>query len=151
MLDSSAIDTDVRMHIYGAFLERGTPPTVVETARTLKLADADAAAAYDRLAAGRVIVLRPGTRDVLMAAPLSAVPTRFNVRLANGRSYYANCVWDALGVMALLGSDGGVDATCADCDAALELRVRGGKLAPSDAVVHFAVPAARWWEDIVFT
>ena len=149
--DSATMDSGVRLHIYGAFLTEGAPPSVADTARALKLSESDVADAYDRLAAGRVIVFRPGTRDVLMAAPLSAVPTRFNVRLPNGRSYHANCVWDALGVMAMLGSDGVVDATCADCDAPVELRVAGGVLAPSDAVVHFAVPARRWWEDIVFT
>ena len=151
MPESAAIDTDVRLHVYNEFLSRGTPPSVEETARALQLSASDAAASYDRLAAGRVIVLRPGTRNVLMAAPLSAVPTRFTARLADGRSYYANCVWDALGVMAMLGTDGVVDATCADCDSPLELRVRGGSLEPSDTVVHFAVPAARWWQDIVFT
>ena len=149
--DSATMDTDVRLHIYGAFLTEGAPPTVADTARALKRSESDVADAYDRLAGSRVIVLRQGTRDVLMAAPLSAVPTRFDVRLPNGRSYHANCVWDSLGVMAMLGSDGVVDATCADCDAPVELRVAGGVLAPSDAVVHFAVPARRWWEDIVFT
>ena len=148
---SATMDIDVRLHIYGAFLTEGAPPSVPDAARALKLPESDVADAYDRLAAGRVIVLRPGTRDVLMAAPLSAVPTRFNVCLTNGRSYHANCVWDAFGVMAMLGSDGVVDATCADCDLPVELRVAGGALAPSDAVVHFAVPAKRWWEDIVFT
>ena len=151
MPESAAMETDVRLHIYGAFLANGAPPSVADTARALELSEPDVAAAYDRLATGRVIVLRPGTRDVLMAAPLSAVPTRFSVRLANGRSYHANCVWDALGVMAMLGSDGVVAATCADCEAPVELRVADGALAPSDAVVHFAMPAAKWWEDIVFT
>ena len=148
---SATMDTNVRLHIYGAFLTDGAPPSVADTARALKVPESDVADAYDRLAAGRVIVLRPGTRDVLMAAPLSVVPTRFSVRLPNGRSYYANCVWDALGVMAMLGSGGAVDAACADCDLPVELRVADGMLVPSDAVVHFAVPARRWWEDIVFT
>jgi hypothetical protein len=151
MSDTATTDTDVRLHIYHTFLSAGAPPTVTDTARTLQLSPENAAAAFDRLAAGRVIVFEPGTRDVRMAAPLSAIPTRFNVRVSNGRSYYANCVWDALGVMAMLGSDGTVDATCADCEAPVELQVRNGELVPSTAVVHFAVPAARWWEDIVFT
>jgi hypothetical protein len=141
----------VRLHVYEQFLSRGSPPSVDETARSLGLTVTEAGASYERLAAGRVIVLRPGTRDVLMAAPLSAVPTRFEVRVADGRTYFANCVWDALGVMSMLGADGIVDATCADCESPVELRVAGGSLQPSDAVVHFAVPAARWWEDIVFT
>ena len=151
MSDTAATDTEVRLHIYDAFLSTGTPPSVADTARALRVSEGEVSTAYERLAANRVIVLRSGTRDVLMAAPLSAVPTRFDVKVADGRSYHANCVWDALGVLAMLGQDGVVDATCADCDAPVALRVEGGRLVPSDAVVHFAVPAARWWEDIVFT
>ena len=122
-----------------------------ETAAALGLGESDVAGAYERLAAGRVIVLRPGTHDVLMAAPLSAVPTRHRALLRDGASHYANCIWDALGVMEMLGSDGVVVTSCPDCDSALELRVRDGALEPSDTVVHFVVPAARWWDDIVFT
>jgi hypothetical protein len=29
--------------------------------------------------------------------------------------------------------------------------VTDGKLVESDCVVHFSVPARRWWDDIVFT
>lgn len=147
----SDIDADVRLHILRELIARGAAPHVSGTARALGVSDADAGAAYDRLATSRVIVLRPGTRDVLMAAPLSAVPTSHVVRLPDGRSHFANCVWDALGLLAMLASDGDVDTRCHDCGSALQLSVRDGALAPSDAVVHFAVPAARWWEDIVFT
>ena len=150
-MDTARVDTDVRLHIFGELIARGVAPRVAETAASLRLPESDAAAAYDRLAANRVIVLKSGSRDVLMAAPLSAVPTRYRVRMADGRSYYGNCVWDALGVIAMLGGDGDVETSCADCELPLELSVRRGALVPTDAVVHFAVPAARWWEDIIFT
>lgn len=151
MAPQAATDNDVRLHIYREFLARGAPPGVRDAARALKLSEAEVAAAYDRLASGRVIVLRPGTHDIVMAAPLSAVPTRFVVRVGDERSYYANCIWDGLGVLAMLGATGVVDALCGDCDEPLALRVRDGRLEPNGAVVHFAIPAARWWEDIVFT
>jgi len=144
-------DDDVRLHILRELIASGVAPRVGDTGAALGVTESDAAAACDRLAANRVIVLRPGTRDVLMAAPLSAVPTPHVVRMTDGRSHYGNCVWDALGVIAMLGRDGDVETVCADCQAPLTLAVRGGALAPTDAVVHFAVPAARWWEDIVFT
>ena len=60
-------------------------------------------------------------------------------------------VWDALGVIAMRGLDGDVETVCEDCESPLRLTVRDGALQASDAVVHFAVPAARWWENIVFT
>src|SRR4029453_18848609 len=90
-------DDDVRLHLLRALLAGGVAPSVGDTGAALDLSESEVAAAYDRLAANRVIVLRPGTRDVLMAAPLSAVPTPAVVRLPDGRSRYGNCIWDALG------------------------------------------------------
>ena len=151
MTDTSAIDNDVRLHIYRSFLANGAPPTVAETARALSMTADDAGAAFQRLADGRVIVLEPGTQRIRMAAPLSAVPTRYRVKPEGGREYFANCVWDAMGLFAMLGEDGEVNTSCPDCGEPLTLQVRDHTLVASDAVVHFAVPAADWWKDIVFT
>ena len=151
MRDSAALDNEVRLQILREILARGSAPSAAATAAALRLPQSEIETSYDRLATNRVIVLRPGTRDVLMAAPLSAVPTPHVVRVTDGRSHYGNCVWDALGLLAMLGSDGVVDTSCADCASPLQLSVRNGEIEPSDAVVHFAVPAARWWQDIVFT
>ena len=151
MTDTTVIDNDVRLHIYRSFLAHGAPPAVAETARSLSMTEGDAALAYQRLADARVIVLRPGTHDVLMAAPLSAVPTRYRVTPEGGRAYFANCIWDAMGVFTILGQDGDIDTSCPDCEESFELRIRNNALETSDAVVHFAVSAADWWKDIVFT
>jgi alkylmercury lyase len=148
---SDTLDDDVRLHILRTLTANGAAPSVRDTGAALGLSESDAAAAFERLAASRVIVLKPGTRDVLMAAPLSAVPTPHVVRMADGLSHYGNCVWDALGVIAMRGLDGDVETVCEDCQSPLRLTVRDGVLEPTDTVVHFAVPAARWWENIVFT
>ena len=144
-------DTEVRLHLYERFLADGRPPTAAETAEALGLPTEEAEAAYERLEQGHVIVLAPGTKDVWMANPLSAVPTPFRVITEDGRSWWGNCVWDGFGVLAMVGADGVVSASCPDCGEPLELRVRSGELEPVDAVVHFAVPAARWWDNIGFT
>jgi Alkylmercury lyase len=145
------LDNRVRLHIYERFLAEGRPPTTVETAEALGIPTDESEAAYRRLEQGRVIVLAPGTTNVWMANPLSAVPTRFRVVTDDGRSWWGNCVWDGLGVLAMVGSDGMVDSSCPDCGEKIELRVEDGELQPVDAVIHFAVPAARWWENIGFT
>lgn len=144
-------DTNVRLHLYRRFVEDGRPPTVEETAEALGVPREETEGAYRRLAEGHVIVLEPGTVDVWMANPLSARPTPFPVRTADGRRYFGNCVWDAPGVLAMLDTDGVVDTSCPDCDAPLTLEVRDGALVPVDAVAHLAVPAAGWWDDIGFT
>jgi hypothetical protein len=144
-------DSDVRLHIYETFVGEGRPPAVPETAEALGISEDQAADAYRRLAEGHVIVLETGTLDIWMANPLSSRPTGFRVRTDEGGEYYASCVWDSPGVLAMLGTDGTVSTVCHDCDEPLTLEVRGGELQPIDAVAHFAVPASRWWEDIGFS
>ena len=134
-------DADVRLAIYERFVENGEAPTAW---------DAEATEAFRRLAAAHTIVLKPGTDEILMAAPLSAVPTDFRVATERG-AFWGNCVWDGLGVIAMLGGDGTVETRCADCDEAMTLRAEGGELVEGDGIAHFAVPAAHWWDDIGFT
>ncbi len=143
------LDTRVRLYLYESFVDTGRPPTVAETATALGVAEPDVAEAYRDLEANRVIVLAPGTLNVWMANPLSAIPTPFRVETPRG-SYWGNCIWDALGIPAMLGSDGTVATPCPDCGEPMELRVRDGE-SEGDAIVHFAVPAARWWDNIAFT
>jgi hypothetical protein len=145
------LDNRVRLHVYERFVADGRPPTTEETGRALGIGSDEAAAAYKRLEEGRVIVLAPGTTNIWMANPLSAVPTRFRVVTDDGRSWWGNCAWDALGVLAMVGADGLVDTSCPDCGEKIELRVDDGEFQPLDAVIHFAVPAHRWWENIGFT
>jgi Alkylmercury lyase len=155
---TSDFDTRVRLAILRGFVDGGPTPTVASVAAVLGAGRDEAAAAFDRLAAGRAIVLARGTREIVMSAPFAGQPTGFVVRVG-AQSYDVNCIWDALGVPAMLAGasgapvDADVSTMCADCGAALALRVRGGEVAaePPSAVVHFAVPAARWWADIVFT
>ena len=53
---------------------------------------------------------------------------------------------------AALHTDGVVSSACPDCGEPLELEVRDGKLVDgADLLVHFVVPARRWWDDIGFT
>jgi hypothetical protein len=150
MPDAARVDRDVRLHIYGRFVEEERPPSAEATARALDLSAEDVAASYRRLAEGRVIVLEPGTLDVWMANPFSARPTSFRVETGD-RRYWGTCVWDGPGILAMLGANGEVSTTCPDCDEALVMRVRGVTMDPLEAVAHFSVPAARWWEDIGFT
>ncbi|HEX2110968.1 MAG TPA: organomercurial lyase [Gaiellaceae bacterium] len=147
---SGELDNRVRLHIYERFVADGRPPTVAETAAALAIGDEEAAEAYRRLERARVIVLAPGTLDVWMANPLSAVPTPFRATTERG-SFWGNCVWDGLGVIAMLGGRGALATACSDCGDPMTLAVEERTLAPADGVVHFAVPARRWWENIAFT
>jgi len=148
-MDLSPTDRQVRLHVMSTLVGEGRAPSVRETAVALGLSDEDAAAAYDRLQEGHVIVLAPGTRNVWMANPLSAVPTPFTVEVGY-RRWYGNCIWDALGVAAMLAADAKVRTTCPDCGHPMTLEVSADAIA-GEGIAHFAVPAARWWENIGYT
>jgi hypothetical protein len=85
-----------------------------------------------------------------MAMPFSNVQTGFTV-ISSGRAYYANCAFDAFGVAAMLQADSRIFTTCADCGGVLERKISNGQLCDTRGVVHFALPARRWWEDVGFT
>ncbi len=85
-----------------------------------------------------------------MALPFSAVPTSHRVR-SGERAWWANCAWDALAIPIALGIDAAIEATWLDDGAPVELAVVGGRLSSTEGHVHVAVPARRWWDDIVET
>ena len=143
-------DDDVRRTIYERWVDLERPPSVSDVAAALGIAVGEAVDAFRRLDAARLIVLTPGTDHLWMVHPLSATPTAFRVETQRG-SYFGNCVWDGLGVVAMLGEEGTVETRCPDCDEPMTLRVEGGELVEGYGVAHFAVPAARWWDDIGFT
>ena len=135
-------DLALRNDIYRRFVELGRAPTFAEL-------DADEAA-LRRLHDAHAIVLEPDRPEIRMANPFSAVPTPHRVQ-ARGRSWYANCAWDAFGIPAALGVNGHVSSACPDCGAAIEIDVVEQRPVPDEHVVHLLVPARRWWDDIVFT
>jgi hypothetical protein len=149
MNQTSDLDWQVRRHVYDVTLQRGYPPTIAEIASALSLQVEHTQAALQRLAAGRALVLRPGTGEIIMANPFSAVPTPFLVELSSF-SCFGNCIWDALGIPAMLKQDARIKTACSDCGMALEVSVIRKQVQGDPSVVHFAVPAHHWWDDIVF-
>ncbi len=95
-------------------------------------------------------MLDPATRELWMAMPFSATPTQFRVT-AGERAWWANCAWDALGISAMLQLPAEITTSCTDCGDPLTVRTTGQALCDPSGVVHFAVPAAAWWDDIGFT
>jgi hypothetical protein len=144
----------VRVRLYELFLELGRCPSMRELAGALESGVPDIAAVFQELAAAHMLVLQPGSGEVLMANPLSAVPTPFVVETqgeSGPRSWYGNCIWDALGVIAMLRVDGRVLASCACCGESITVSVRAREVVSvPPGVVHFAIPARHWWDDIVF-
>jgi hypothetical protein len=143
-------DQQARAFVYDTIFTHGAIPTVAATAAGLARTPEEVASAFQRLAQSHVFVLQQGDDEILMANPFSVVPTPFQVQ-SGSRTYWGNCIWDALGILTMLQSDGQVLASCGDCNAALVVTVSDGVVVDSPGVAHFSVPAKQWWDNIVFT
>ena len=147
---SSDFDAGVRWCILGYFLRMGRAPLVTELAVELAQPASAIQAALQRLHDAHGVVLDQSTGELLMVHPFSCVPTAFRVEVED-KSWWANCIWDGLGIPAMLKRDGRVHTQCGCCGEAMTLTVRNGALRNPIGIAHFAVPAKDWWQDIVFT
>lgn len=154
-------DLELRNLTYGMFVELGRAPSAEEVAAAIVTSSpgspgssastaSEVRTGWARLHAGRALVLNGSGTEIRMANPFSAVPTAYRVRAA-GRWWYANCAWDAFGVCAALHSDGTIETSCADCGDPLSVDVRDRRPDDPSLLFHCLVPAAQWWDDIVFT
>jgi Alkylmercury lyase len=143
-------DIELRNATYRLFVETGAAPAAAAVARVAGLEPAQVEAGWRRLHEAHALVLEPGGTEIRMAAPFSAVPTAFRVQ-ARGRWWYANCAWDAYGVCAALSADGLIETACPDCGQPIVLEVGGRCPDDERPLFHSLVPAAGWWDDIVFT
>ena len=144
------LDDQVRAQVYEDVMRSGSLPSILEISTRQAPAVEEVRASLQRLTAGHILVLQKETGEILMADPFSAVPTAFRV-LAGQQVYFGNCIWDAMGIPAMLKQDAVIQASCSCCGTAMSLKVTGNSLEPAPGLAHFAVPAAHWWDNIVFT
>ncbi len=145
------LETKVKLAIYEISAETGRVPNSSEVSRKIDIDERDVIAAFARLHEKRLLVPEPDDPSrIRMAPPFSGIPTAFPVE-SLGKRYYANCVWDAYGIAAALHADAVIPASDAHMREPLTLEVKNGAPVPQPYVAHFAVPAAHWWDDIVFT
>jgi hypothetical protein len=143
-------DTQVKLAIYNYFATTGRASSPTEVAARID-SDADhVIESYQRLRAQRLLVLEEDGSSIRMAPPFSGVPTQHIVE-ADGIQYFANCAWDALGISAALHKAGTVHSRCAQSGEPFVLNVSVQGPESSDWLFHCLVPAAKWWDDIVFT
>ena len=146
-----SVTNDVRVELYRSFIEDCRAPSPEEIGERLGQPVEQVRASLRELRDQDVIALEPNTHEVWLVHPFCATEAPFRV-ISGSRSWPSICIWDALGILAVVGADGTVTTKCPDCGDDLVLRIEEGEIrGPSDCVVHFGVPASAWYEDIAFT
>ena len=143
-------DVAIRNVTYHLFVDRGRAPTVADVATAAASTADEIRAAWRRLHDAHAIVLDPGTSELRMANPFSAVATAYRVHAA-GRSWFANCAWDAFGICAALHVDGRIETYALTATRPSSARYAAARPGDESLLFHCLVPASAWWDDIVFT
>jgi len=146
-VDSSSL----RIFVYDSLIADGEMPPSAAIANHFAVSGTDALHALREMRIGKTVLPHPTTGQIWMAGPFSAAETQYVVRAAN-RRWFANCAWDMLGVATIVAEPVDIEARCTDCGDPIALH-----LAPqhetvgADLLVHFLLPARRWYDDIGFT
>jgi len=143
-------DVRAKLAIYEHFAATGGRPSVDDVAGRVGVAVPQVREILASLRAQRVLVLEADGESIRMAPPFSGVPTQHRVT-SDGVSYFANCAWDALGIPAALHRSATVHSRCEQSLEPFDLSVTDEGPEASDWLFHSVVPAAKWWDDIVFT
>ena len=144
----NSFERDVRALVYASFSVKSQVPTPEILAEVTGSTRAAVILALRALADEHCLVLLPDGESIRMAHPFSGVETDFVVTLGE-RRWFANCVWDGLSILALFG-DGSLDTHSPATGDPLRFDVARGAVR-GEGLVHFLVPARRFWDDIGYT
>jgi hypothetical protein len=145
-----SFDTETKLAIYRHFAETGERPSLETVATRVGSDVASVRESFQRLRAQRVLALEPDGESIRMAPPFSGVHTQ-HVAVVDEIRYFANCAWDSFGIIAAFQKPGTIHSRCEQSGEPLDLEIGLEGPPPSDWLFHCLVPAAKWWDDIVFT
>jgi len=141
---------DLRLAVYESFAEIGQPPAVATLAVRLATDPEVVRRGLRELHQQRHVVLGAGD-EILMAHPFSAVPLGFAVMGAT-TLWWGGCAWDSFALPHFVSDHEVLVSTrCLGCGAPHAWIVGEDGPPSGDQVVHFLVPAARMWDDVVHT
>jgi alkylmercury lyase-like protein len=140
----------LRRFIYDELIATGLPPSTGRIAAHFRVTRDAAKTALAEMKIGKTVLVHPTTGEIWMAGPFAAKRTPYEIARGAIR-WWANCAWDLLGVAAIVGPPVALQAACTDCGLTFSMEVGANGPPPSDWVVHFLLPASRWYDDIGFT
>lgn len=139
-------DRAVRAEVYRLFADGLEEVDAAAISRAGGWDRQEVESSLERLEAEHRVALLPDTRRVWMAHPFSGTDTGYRAHV-DRRSWHANCAWDALAIVALLGDGTG---RVTGRDGIIDWKIERGRVSPN-GLIHLLVPAMRFWDDIGFT
>ncbi len=146
----SPSSADLHHAILSDIVADGRAPGVGDLVQRFGVAEVDLRAALRRLGEEHGIVLQPKDDEVWVAHPFSLAPTNFLVR-QDQRSWWGNCAWCSLGIAALAGGAVTITTTLGAEERQVTIEVAGGRVTEDGLVVHFPIPMAQVWDNVIYS
>lgn len=142
---------DLRLAVYASLASTGRAPDMDALVSSLNATREDIRDGLARLAASRHLALDPDG-SIVLAHPFATIDLGFSVK-GQRTLWWGGCSWDSFAIPHLVAGEPEVlvATTCPGCGRAHAWVV--GRDAPPEGnqVAHFLVPAARLWDDVVFS
>ena len=146
MADQEALS---RLHyeLIQGLIQRSSCPTNSALGERLGISEIAVQSLLRDLAAIHGVVLYPHACEPWVVHPFSLTPT-INWIAGETGSWWAPCIWCALGVTVLVGGNTRIHTRFGAESEPLVIDVRNGRPVSQDIWVHFAIPPARAWDNV---
>lgn len=145
----TAFDQDLRGLLARMIAARGHAPDLAELAAAAQADPAAVEQSLRRLHDGHALLLHPHNCEPWVVHPFALSAAGCWVETP-ARGYWANCLYCGLGIAAALDSDAVVTTRLGGESETVRYRVERGRLVDAEGVFHLSVPAARWWDNVIF-
>jgi len=130
-------------------LDTCSVPDNAQLADRLHCSARDLERCFDELAEQHGVVLHPNSHRVRVVHPFSLAPTPFLVT-AGARRWWGNCAWCSLGVASLIDGPCTITTSLGAEEERVVISVANGRVTADDLLVHFPIPMARAWDNVVY-
>ena len=147
---SEALNVQVKLALYAIIAETGVVPDSAAVAVTMGLSKEEVLGAFQHLHSQRLLVPESGDASrIRMAPPFSGVPRDFRLKPEENVTLPTAFGTPTESRPRFMRTRPSLHPTADPGTVTLE--VKNGQPVLQPYLAHFAVPAAHWWDNIVFT
>ena len=150
MNDQNARSNRLHYELIRGIVDGCVVPPRDQIRERLECSEDELTAAFKHLASEHGVVLHPESTDVWAVHPFSLAPTSFLVE-SGKKKWWGNCAWCSLGVAVLVNEPCVITTTLGAESEQVQLIVQEGQVKPNDFLVHFPIPMAHAWDNVVYT
>lgn len=144
------LQNKIRYQVNRFIFDNGYAPAVEQLAGLLNLSENEIENGLTALANNHAIVLHPGSFNIWVAHPFALFPTLFWVETAE-KQWWGNCPWCSLGIASLTKTDTNIFTKLKGEREPLKIEIKSNKIIQQNYLVHFPIPAGKFWDNVIYT